>query len=155
MTRRERIAAIKKGKPFRIADGVVIALCVIISVSLILASCLKKDDTKVRLSITCLGLTIYESLDKDREIRLDELFAEKAKLPEYAQLSEVFSDGTHYVLKIEDGTARVIETHCKSKVCADMGRISKTNESIICTYYKIVIRVVGNDDGIHGTVGGA
>ena len=49
-------------------------------------------------------------------------------------------------LVIRDGEARMEEADCPDKLCVHQGRISHTNESIVCLPHRISIRIVGEDE---------
>jgi hypothetical protein len=58
--------------------------------------------------------------------------------------------GTH-VLKIENGTAKIIDADCSTRVydinrCVNKDAISKTNEFIFCQEFGLLVSVYGADE---------
>lgn len=58
--------------------------------------------------------------------------------------------GTH-ILKIENGTAKIIDAACSTRVydvnrCVNKGAISKTNDFIFCQEFGILVSVYGADE---------
>ena len=50
------------------------------------------------------------------------------------------------VIVIEDGTARVIESHCPHHYCVRMGRISRSGEIIICVPNRVMVTIRGGNE---------
>lgn len=53
----------------------------------------------------------------------------------------------HVVVRIEGGTARVIEADCRDKVCVTMGAISRPGAWVACLPNHVFVRVLGTDAG--------
>ena len=49
-------------------------------------------------------------------------------------------------LIIRDGEARIEEADCPDKLCVHQGRISHTNESIVCLPHRISVRITGETE---------
>ena len=49
-------------------------------------------------------------------------------------------------LIIRDGEARIEEVDCPDKLCVHQGRISHTNESIVCLPHRISVRITGETE---------
>ena len=60
-------------------------------------------------------------------------------------------DGGTNELVIEDGEARLTEADCPDSLCVNMGRISRSGQSIICLPHQVVVRIV--DDSAAETQG--
>ena len=62
-------------------------------------------------------------------------------------------NGGTNVLKIEGGTARMVEAHCPDHYCINQGSIHKTGETITCLPNKLTVTVVGGADNFVEIVG--
>lgn len=49
-------------------------------------------------------------------------------------------------LRIEDGTAAVIEANCGDHTCVRTGRISREGEAIVCLPHRLVVTIVGGEN---------
>ena len=49
-------------------------------------------------------------------------------------------------LIIRDGEAWIEEADCPDRLCVHQGKISHTNESIVCLPHRISVRIVGESD---------
>ena len=47
---------------------------------------------------------------------------------------------------IKDGYVQMTYSSCKNQICVKEGRISKTNQSIVCLPNKVIITIKGGDD---------
>ena len=57
-------------------------------------------------------------------------------------------DGSHInKITIKDGKAQMTFSNCPGGKCLKDGRISKTNQSIVCLPHRLVLTVKGGDDG--------
>ena len=56
--------------------------------------------------------------------------------------------GWRNVLVIKDGKASVTEADCPDGLCVSHRSISKIGETIVCLPHKLVISIVGEEDGI-------
>ncbi len=52
--------------------------------------------------------------------------------------------GTNTIV-IEDGSAYVTDADCPDKICEEMGRISKSGETIVCLPHKLIIEISDED----------
>ena len=57
----------------------------------------------------------------------------------------VLNGGTN-VLIIEDGTARLVESHCPDRTCEKKGRISYVGQTIVCLPNRLSVTVTGESD---------
>ena len=53
-------------------------------------------------------------------------------------------DGGTNTLVIENGEAYVTEASCPDGICKNMGKISKSGQSIVCLPNKVVIDIIGD-----------
>ena len=60
--------------------------------------------------------------------------------------TEIEGVGGKNRLIIRDGEAWIEEADCPDKLCVKQGRISHTNESIVCLPHRITVRVIGESD---------
>ena len=59
-------------------------------------------------------------------------------------------------LVVKDGYAYLKDSSCPDHLCENMGRISKTGQSVICLPNRVVIEIAGDDDeGEYDTIVGA
>lgn len=56
------------------------------------------------------------------------------------------------VLVIKNGKASVRSASCPDKICANHNAISRVGETIVCLPNELVIRVIGEDDGLDANV---
>ena len=49
-------------------------------------------------------------------------------------------------LQIKDRTVQVLTSTCPAKICKKMGKISKTNQTIVCLPNRILIRIEGKNE---------
>ena len=57
----------------------------------------------------------------------------------------VLNGGTN-VLIIEDGTARLVESHCPDRTCELTGRISYVGQTIVCLPNRLSVTVMGDTE---------
>lgn len=60
-------------------------------------------------------------------------------------------DGGSNLLIIRDGKAWVEEADCPDKLCKNMGKISRSGQSVVCLPHEVVVEIVdetGPDDGV-------
>lgn len=50
------------------------------------------------------------------------------------------------ILKIENGTADMIEADCPDQLCVHQRAISKANETIVCLPHKVVVQVISDTE---------
>lgn len=50
------------------------------------------------------------------------------------------------LLKIENGTADMIEADCPDQLCVHQRAISKANETIVCLPHKVVVQVISDTE---------
>lgn len=56
------------------------------------------------------------------------------------------ADGGKNQLVIEDGTARIETADCPDELCVQMGRISRSGQSIICLPHQVVVEIQGGKE---------
>jgi len=65
----------------------------------------------------------------------------------YENIIEV-DDGDHLnIIHIEKGEVWVEQANCFNQVCVKERPISKSNQVIVCLPHKLIIEIVGEDDG--------
>ncbi len=52
--------------------------------------------------------------------------------------------GTNTIV-IEDGSAYVTDADCPDKICEEMGKISKSGETIVCLPHKLIVEISDED----------
>ncbi len=58
----------------------------------------------------------------------------------------VIDETTANVLKIQNGSADIIEADCPDKLCVHQQAISKEKETIVCLPNKVVVEVIGGEE---------
>ena len=72
---------------------------------------------------------------------------EYARYPLSEDIEVKIGDDAHFnLLVIEDGCASVTDASCPDKVCVNMGKISKSGQSIICLPNKLIVEIVGGEE---------
>ncbi|MDD5922010.1 MAG: NusG domain II-containing protein [Eubacteriales bacterium] len=59
----------------------------------------------------------------------------------------VKKDGHRNVIKIQDGQVWMESSTCKNQICVHEGKISRTNQSIICLPNEVSVEIIGGRDG--------
>ncbi len=62
------------------------------------------------------------------------------------QTIEIKQNGHINKITIKDNTVQMSYSDCKNQVCVKDGRISRTNQSIVCLPNRIVIRITGGEE---------
>lgn len=59
-------------------------------------------------------------------------------------------DQNHHINKItiKDGTVQMTYSTCKNQVCVGDGKISKTNQSIVCLPNRVMVEISGGEEGL-------
>ena len=122
MTDEKRVRQLKNSAPFRIIDGIVIVLLVVVALVLAFTGVLKGDEGKT-LIVTANGKSSYYELDKDQTITVNDV-----------------------KIVINDGQAYVSSSKCPDKICVSHGKISRDNESVVCLPQGVVIKVSGKSE---------
>lgn len=63
-------------------------------------------------------------------------------------------DGHTNVVVIENGTVYMESSSCHNQICVEHGRISTTNDSIVCLPNKVVVEIVGDKGGEADVISG-
>ncbi len=108
---------LKESKPFRLADGIMLAVFVLLC---ILPFLLPRNQGEI-VRIT------YEN--KTEQYRLD------------GEQTLFYGNMT---VRIHDGKVWVSKTDCPTRVCVHTGKISTAGESIVCVPNGLVIRIEGD-----------
>ena len=113
----------------------------------------KKDFILIGVIITvslvlllCVNLTQKEGAGVVVTINGDEI----GRYPLNVDATYELNGGTH-ILRIENGTAKMIDAACSTRVydinrCVNKNAISKTNEFIFCQEFGLLVSVYGADE---------
>ncbi len=66
----------------------------------------------------------------------------------------VSSDGGYNRIRVEKGRIAVIDADCRGGDCVNQGYISSGGAPIVCLPHRLMITLVGADNGIDAVVGG-
>ncbi len=78
-------------------------------------------------------------------VSVDGVEIERHELSETVD-KEIEGVGGKNRLRIQNGEVWVEEADCPDKLCVKQGKISHTNESIVCLPHRVTVRVVGDAD---------
>lgn len=59
---------------------------------------------------------------------------------------EIKENGHTNKITIKDGTVQMSYSDCKNQICVHDGRISMTNQSIVCLPNKVMVEIVGGEE---------
>lgn len=62
-----------------------------------------------------------------------------------------YNGGENQVV-IKDGAVYMSDADCPDKLCVNMGRISKTGETIVCLPHRVVVEISGGESGVDSVV---
>lgn len=122
MTDLKRIGYVKNFPPMNLADIIVIVVLTAAALALALTGVLGGDRGD-RVVVSSDGTVMTYELNTDREIELE-------------TLTVVISGGSVYVR----------DSSCPDKVCEQMGKINRVNQSIVCLPSGVIITIEGNSD---------
>ncbi len=123
MNASERIDAIKKSKPLRVIDVIVIAAVVVIALLLSVLSVILAEKGSI-VEISVRGVVSEYPLDVDREVIIDGV------------LTVVILGGEVYIK----------DSVCEDRVCEHNGRISRVNQKLVCLPGEVIVTVKGTGD---------
>ena len=117
---------------------------------------IKKADILVVFLILITSFFIYfftndfpkgdENSSKKVVITVDGKIFKEISLTKNTDLDvKVDSEYGHNVIHIENGTVEMHESNCKDKICMKMGKISLTNDSIICLPNRLMVKIVDDE----------
>ena len=112
---------------------------------------IKKNDIKLLMAfiaisvIILLIITFSRHKGKTAAVYIDGVKEKSFDLSENTEYTIETEEG-YNILKIEDGTAYLIDADCPDKLCVNEGKISKTGQSIVCLPHKVVISIEGEED---------
>lgn len=117
-------------REFRLGDGLVIGLILLVGAILLIASFLPKE-AGVLLSVESREGEVRYSLAVDREF-------------------DVVSNGHTLHIVIQEGKAWVASSDCPDKTCLHMGELARSGDAVICVPAEVVLRCIGevSDDDI-------
>lgn len=111
--------------------GVMLILCVISYVAI--QFFVKKDGSRVLVKVD--GMVKYEhQLNQDTELTV-----------------QGYQGGENHIV-IHDGKVSMTDADCPDKLCVNMGKISKTGETIVCLPHRVVVEITGAGDGVDSVV---
>ena len=123
----ERTRERSDGKKKIVADMILVAALLLIGLSVFLIGALLREDGAFAV-VYIGGERVAEyALDTDGEHELN--------------------GGTN-ILVIEGGRAYMRTASCPDGLCVNQGRISRTGERIVCLPSRVMVEIVGADDGI-------
>ena len=79
-------------------------------------------------------------------IMVDGVEIQRLSLDDDTEFSIQGFNGGKNLLEIKDGECFMKEADCPDGLCIHQGKISKSNQSIICLPHRVVITVEGNKD---------
>lgn len=120
---------------------------------------MKKNDiilTIVLLTIALLssfGIHTFAMKDgKTAIVMVDGQIYRTLNLNENVELEIEGVDGGKNILVIEDGNAYMKDADCPDKVCVHQGKISRSNETIVCLPHKVVVVIQAETDEVDAIV---
>lgn len=110
-------------------EMIFVLLCVGIGVVLLVAAWLESDPTGAQVIVRVQGEQVAAfSLAQDQTYEI------------------AGADGGTNVLVIEHGTARIESADCPDELCVQMGKISRSGQSIICLPHQVVVEIQGGKE---------
>lgn len=110
-------------------EMIFILLCVCIGGALLLAAWLGSDSVGAQVIVRVQGKQVAKfSLAQDQTYEI------------------AGADGGTNVLVIEQGTARIESADCPDELCVQMGKISRSGQSIICLPHQVVVEIEGGKE---------
>ena len=83
-------------------------------------------------------------------VLLEEIDLTKTQAP----FSFLLEDGRgRNLISVEQGRIRVSEADCPDQICVDQGWISDGTVPIVCLPHRLMIQIVGGDEGLDGGAG--
>ena len=83
-------------------------------------------------------------------VLLEEIDLTKTQAP----FSFLLEDGRgHNLISVEQGRIRVSEADCPDQICVDQGWISDGTVPIVCLPHRLMIQIVGGEEGLDGGAG--
>lgn len=79
------------------------------------------------------------------QIRIDGTVEESFSLGRNRTYEIDAGDGSTNLLIIRDGQAWIEEASCPDGLCVNMGKISKSGQSIVCLPNKVVVEIIGRE----------
>ncbi|GHV02311.1 hypothetical protein FACS1894211_13480 [Clostridia bacterium] len=130
-----KIECIRKAKfPFKLWDLSVYAALIVAVVFLIVSLRSPKGGTLEIAYYDKQNMRQVREYDLNKDAEFD-LFA----------LSDIYGEGRLTVV-VRGGEAWVEESGCHNQICVRMGRIGRVGQQIVCSPYRVVLRVTGAGD---------
>lgn len=115
---------------------------------------LKKNDRYIILAVLAAAafLFIYQryvATSEGAKVLVQRNGETIASYPLTGEEHLIFTDenGNKNVLIIRDKKAYMEEANCPDKLCVKQRAITKTGESIICLPHKLVVQIIGGEEG--------
>lgn len=68
------------------------------------------------------------------------------------QMTVTGYQGGNNIIVVKAGVVYMSDADCPDKLCVHMGKISKTGETIVCLPHRVVVEIVGAQDGYDSVV---
>ncbi|MEE0741274.1 MAG: NusG domain II-containing protein [Emergencia sp.] len=64
------------------------------------------------------------------------------------QTIEISQNGHTNKITIKDGAVQMSYSDCHNQVCVDDGKITRTNQSIVCLPNRVMVEITGGEEGL-------
>lgn len=115
---------------------------------------LKKNDRYIVLAVLAVAAFLftyqrYMMTSEGATVLVQRNGETIASYPLTGEENLIFTDenGNKNVLIIRDKKAYMEEANCPDKLCVKQRAIAKTGESIICLPHKLVVQIIGGEEG--------
>ena len=101
--------------------------------------------------LLAIGVSAYLIIESTRE---DGAYAKVTVNGELVAEYSLFEDGEYVlnggtnILVISNGRASIKDASCPDGLCAKIGKISRSGERIVCLPNRVMVEIIGKDDGI-------
>lgn len=85
-------------------------------------------------------------------IKVDGQIRHELRLNEDTEVTVQGYQGGNNVMIIKDGWVSMTEADCPDKLCVNMGKISRTGETIVCLPHRVVVEIYGTALGVDSVV---
>ncbi|RKI70159.1 NusG domain II-containing protein [bacterium 1xD42-67] len=83
-------------------------------------------------------------------VLLEEIDLEETQAPRSFLLED---ERGRNLISVEQGRIRVLEADCPDQICVDQGWISDGTVPIVCLPHRLMIQIVGGEEGLDGGAG--
>lgn len=101
--------------------------------------------------LLAIGISAYLIIESTRE---DGAYAKVTVNGELVAEYSLFEDGEYVlnggtnILVISNGKASMKDASCPDGLCVKTGKISRSGERIVCLPNRVMVEIIGKDDGI-------